>query len=74
MANSDDAIRKDVNEATTEATTTTGSVAVNPGPPVDDVDGGVIIEHCFYSLAELISLPPMILVLEARGPTYPWSD
>ena len=69
MANSDDAIRKDVNEATTAATATTGSAAVKPDPPVNDVDGGDIIEHCFYSLYLLyLSLPPqMILVLEARG-------
>ena len=51
MANSDDAIRKDVNEAATAATATTGSAAViNPDPPADDVLDGVIIEHCFSTL------------------------
>ena len=54
MTNSDDAIRKDVNEATTAATTTTGSVAVNPDPPVDDVDGGDIIEHYTLDLIAMV--------------------
>ena len=56
MTNSDDAIKKDVNEATTAATTTTGSVAVNPDPPVDDVDGGDIIEHYTLDLIAISAL------------------